>query len=82
MGIFRSILFGVHDGMKEAGKKKKPGEWEYENLEHTPFLHSSDYLNELYEDAQYNWQRDAVKDHMERHDVLGKGYRYDKIGRR
>lgn len=82
MGLFNSILFGVHNGMKEAGKNRTARDWQYKELETTPFLYSSGYLEELHEDARERWQEDAIQDHMDRHKVLGKGYKYDDIGKR
>lgn len=40
--------------------------WEYEYLKTTPVLHSSQYLSELYNNAENKYQQECILEHMNR----------------
>lgn len=60
-GLIRSMF----QGYKEA--KPKHGDWEYEMLEESPFLYSSQYLGDLYTNAKTIRQKEAVAAHIAFH---------------
>lgn len=64
-----SILRAVFEGYSSA--KPKHRDWEYEYLLTTPVLHSSQYLNELYEHAKTKEQKECIIQHLNRHDTYG-----------
>jgi hypothetical protein len=71
-GIIRSIF----EGYKAAKSERKTvfDSWEYDQLLDTPYLHSSQFLNQLYEDAQNDkdagsYKIDCIVEHMNRHGV-------------
>lgn len=41
--------------------------WEYEYLKTAPVLHSSQYLSELYENAENKYQQECILEHMNRY---------------
>jgi hypothetical protein len=58
----------------------------YEYLRHTPYLHSSDYLRELYESAHSKAEKDAIFRYIQRFDVDDEEYKgyyslYEEIGK-
>jgi hypothetical protein len=71
------ILQALFAGYKEANKDKIK-QREYDNLIHTPFLHSPEYLKELYSDADNEDQEDYIIDHINRHKVYSVGA-YEKL---
>lgn len=71
------LLQALFAGYKEANKDKLK-QREYDNLTHTPFLHSPEYLKELYTHADSIDQEDIVIDHINRHKVYGVGA-YEKL---
>lgn len=62
------IVRSVFDGYKEAtkGKRKKLA---FDELDRTPFLFSSGYLNEMYEQAHDKEEYESILDHMYRHEA-------------
>jgi hypothetical protein len=59
---------------------------EFEYLESTPYLHSSDYLKELYRGADTKEKKQKLFDYMERFEVNDKQYKgyyslYQQIGK-
>ncbi|WP_233253063.1 MULTISPECIES: hypothetical protein [unclassified Geobacillus] len=59
---------------------------EFEYLESTPYLHSSDYLKELYRGADTKEKKQKLFDYIQRFEVNDKEYRgyyslYEQIGR-
>lgn len=76
MRFLNSVLAGVRSASRTS-------EWRYKDLDTTPYLHGSEYLNELYEGASVEWQEDAVYGHMLRYDVIGKECEgYDRLARK
>lgn len=61
MGIIRAIFEGYRS------VKPKHDDSIYEYLKDTPVLHSSQYLDELYQHAQTKFQEDCILEHMNRH---------------
>ncbi|KAB5644638.1 hypothetical protein [Bacillus thuringiensis] len=43
--------------------------WQYQHLEETPFLHSSNYLSEMFQKGNIR-ERHAVMKHMLKHEVF------------
>lgn len=74
-----SIIKAIFEGYK-AAKEKNPDyrSWEYDYLLTTPYLHSSQYLGELYEKAKDDYQKECIVDHLNRHNTWGIKS-YDKI---
>lgn len=70
--MFNRFLSAIFAGYKEA-KKDKVKELEYEGLLYTPFLNSSQYLTDLYNQAETEEQEDYVIDHINRHKVYSVG---------
>ena len=76
MGILQALFAGYKEANRDKIKQK-----EYDNLLYTPFLHSPEYLKELYDDADNSEQEDYVIDHINRHKVYevgAYGKLYDK----
>lgn len=71
------ILEALFAGYREANKGKLK-QREYENLNYTPFLHSPEYLKELYSAADTLDQEDIIIDHINRHKVYSVGD-YEKL---
>ena len=58
----------------------------FEYLRHTPYLHSSDYLRELYESAHSKAEKDAIFRYIQRFEVDDEKYSgyysiYEQIGK-
>jgi CRISPR/Cas system-associated protein Cas5 (RAMP superfamily) len=80
-GVLQSIFQAYAEHRK---KHRKMSEFEY--LENTPYLHSSDYLRELYRGADTKEKKQKLFDYIERFEVNDKEYKgyyslYDRIGR-
>jgi hypothetical protein len=65
-------------------ERRKSSVFEY--LRHTPYLHSSDYLRELYESAHSKAEKDAIFRYIQRFDVDSEEYKgyysiYEEIGK-
>jgi hypothetical protein len=65
--VFRGVIQGVAEHHKQ---KHRP--YEYENLTTTPYLHSSQYLNELYTDSRSKHEKECILDHLYRHHANGR----------
>lgn len=72
-GIIRSIF----EGYRPYALDKKRN-WEYEDLNSTPFLHGSDHLWRKYHEAESEEEVLAVIRHMRRHHTDGIES-YDKV---
>ena len=69
----------MFDGYKSSGvPEQKRKEWEFGNLDNTPFLHGSEYLWELYHTAESEEEVLSVIRHMRRHETGGIET-YDKV---
>lgn len=66
--MINPFIKSLFDGYAEA-KKGKRKELQWEELEHTPFLFSSDYLNEMYEEAESKEDYETILDHLYRNDA-------------
>lgn len=78
MGI-NSILSSIFSGYREA-KKDAIHDKKYGWVEHSPFLHSSQYLTELYKEAKNTDQEDAVLENILYHwDVVKENPNYRKL---
>jgi hypothetical protein len=80
-GVFQSI-FQAYAGHRKRHRKMS----EFEYLDQTPFLHSSDYLRELYRGADTKEKKQKLFDYMERFEVGSKEYKgyyslYEQIGK-
>jgi t-SNARE complex subunit (syntaxin) len=80
-GVFRTIFQTYAEHRK---KHRKMSEFEY--LDHTPYLHSSDYLRELYRGADTKEKKQKLFDYIQRFEVSDKEYKgyyslYEQIGR-
>jgi hypothetical protein len=80
-GVLQSIFQAYAEHRK---KHRKMSEFEY--LDHTPYLHSSDYLKELYRGADTKEKKQKLFEYIERFEVDSgeyKGYYslYQRIGR-
>ena len=62
-----SLLEALFNGYKKA--KPRHADWEYEYLLTTPVLHSSQYLNELFDHAKTKAQKECIIQHLNRHDT-------------
>lgn len=70
MGFFSLILAIFNKGFSYYDDniyKNRDRQWEYDLLEESPFLYSSQYLGELYAEAQTLEQREAVAGHISYH---------------
>lgn len=61
MGLLSAIFAGMRDS-----REKKAKQQEYENLLSTPYLHSSQFLNDLYLSADTKAQKEAIIEHINR----------------
>lgn len=68
------MLKGFFDGLAEH-RQKQASQRDYDYLEQTPYLHSSDYLRNLYNRSRDDDQRSQLMDYMERFDVTDKEYK-------
>lgn len=80
-GGLRSIFQAYAEHRK---RHRKMNEFEY--LESTPYLHSSDYLKELYRGADTKEKKQKLFDYIQRFEVNDKEYRgyyslYERIGK-
>ena len=79
MGFFNELIKGVAQGYSEApSTQRKKLDWAYEELEETPYLHSSKYLYELVDEAETQDDLFSVFEHLERHQTHGIES-YDKL---
>jgi hypothetical protein len=80
-GVLQSIFQAYAEHRK---RHRKMNEFEY--LENTPYLHSSDYLKGLYRGADTKEKKQKLFDYMERFEVDDKQYKgyyslYQRIGK-
>lgn len=68
------MLKGFFDGLSEH-RSKRAKQSEFDHLEHTEYLYSSDYLRGLYNRTSNNGQRHALMDYMDRFDVNNESYK-------
>ncbi|KYD09656.1 hypothetical protein [Saccharococcus caldoxylosilyticus] len=69
-GVFQSIFQAYAEHRK---RHRKMSEFEY--LDQTPYLHSSDYLRELYRGADTKEKKQKLFDYIQRFEVNDKEYR-------
>lgn len=79
------ILQSIFQAYAEHRKKHRSIR-DFEYLDHTPYLHSSDYLRELYHGADTREKKQKLFDYMERFEVDDKQYKgyyslYHRIGK-
>jgi hypothetical protein len=79
-GVLQTIFQTYAEHRK---KHRKMSEFNY--LDHTPYLHSSDYLRELYKGADTKEKKQKLFDYIERFEVASKEYKgyyslYQRIG--
>ena len=68
--MWNEMADGIVRGMMESDSvKRRKNEWTYEELDHTPFLFSSGYLDGLREQATHKSQFEGILNHMYRHDA-------------
>jgi hypothetical protein len=80
-GVFQSIFQAYAEHRK---RHRKMSEFEY--LDQTPYLHSSDYLRELYRGADTKEKKQKLLDYIERFEVDDRQYKgyyslYEQIGK-
>ncbi|MGG6437361.1 hypothetical protein ABET52_06245 [Saccharococcus caldoxylosilyticus] len=80
-GVFQSIFQAYAEHRK---RHRKTNEFEY--LDQTPYLHSSDYLKELYRGADTKEKKQKLFDYIQRFEVSDKEFKgyyslYEQIGR-
>ncbi|MCK6203913.1 hypothetical protein KZX50_00430 [Bacillus infantis] len=66
--MLNSIVKSFFDGYHEA-KKDEKRDWQYKELEQTPFLFSSNYLDEMYEGASDKQEYENILEHLYRHNA-------------
>lgn len=77
--MYFDFLRSVKSGYVE-GKKSSVREQKYKELEHFPMLFSSQYLSELYLDAETPEECDEIMTYMFRFDCVNQGIEsYDKL---
>jgi CRISPR/Cas system-associated protein Cas5 (RAMP superfamily) len=82
---YEGVLQSIFQAYAEHWKRhRKMNEFEY--LENTPYLHSSDYLKELYRGADTKEKKQKLFDYIQRFEVNDKEYRgyyslYEQIGK-
>lgn len=64
------VIQSILKGYKEATASKRRKQ-EYESLASYPLLYSSDYLEEKYQGAASEFERECVLDHLLYHDTHG-----------
>jgi hypothetical protein len=69
-GVLRSIFQAYAEHRK---RHRKMNEFEY--LDHTPYLHSSDYLKELYRGADTKEKKQKLFDYIQRFEVGNEEYK-------
>lgn len=67
MRFFSSLYGFIDKGFKLYSSKERDRQWEYDLLEESPFLYSSQYLGELYAEAKTLEQKEAVAGHIAFH---------------
>jgi CRISPR/Cas system-associated protein Cas5 (RAMP superfamily) len=80
-GVLQSIFQAYAEHRKRHQKMR-----EFEYLDQTPYLHSSDYLRELYRGADTKEKKQKLFDYIQRFEVNDKEYRgyyslYERIGK-
>jgi hypothetical protein len=82
---YEGVLQSIFQAYAEYRKRhRKMNEFEY--LDQTPYLHSSDYLKELYRGADTKEKKQKLFDYIQRFEVNDKEYRgyyslYEQIGK-
>lgn len=66
MSLLNSFLKGYTSAQTPHADEKKR-KWQFEELSATPFLFSSGYLNEVYEEANNKQEYETILDHLYRH---------------
>ncbi|TYS68067.1 hypothetical protein FZC76_09930 [Sutcliffiella horikoshii] len=66
MSLIGSIFAGAR-----GSREKKHRKYEYDRLTTTPFLHGSEYLNELCEGAQKKEEYECILQHIYNHQNVG-----------
>lgn|GEM_PF-1962241 len=79
------ILQSIFQAYAEHRKKHRSIR-DFEYLDHTPYLHSSDYLRELYHGADTREKKQKVFDYIQRFEVGNEEYKgyyslYQQIGK-
>lgn len=69
--MYNSVLGSIFGAIADHQRKKYRPE-EFEQLTTTPFLHGSEYLNELMEKAHYKHDYECILDHIYRHQANGR----------
>lgn len=70
--MYNKLIGSLFDGYKKAKTPyadKRLKKWAFEDLEETPYLYSSKYLNELHDQATRKDEFESILDHMYRHNV-------------
>jgi hypothetical protein len=80
-GVFQSIFQAY---AQYRNRHRKMNEFEY--LDQTPYLHSSDYLRELYRGADTKEKKQKLFDYIQRFEVNDKEFKgyyslYERIGK-
>jgi hypothetical protein len=80
-GVFQSIFQAYAE---HRTRHRKTNEFEY--LDQTPYLHSSDYLKELYRGADTKEKKQKLFDYIQRFEVNDKEFKgyyslYEQIGK-
>lgn len=63
--MINGLIKSMFQGYKEARPNRR--DWEYDMLEESPYLYSSEYLGELYVNARTIRQKEAVAAHIAYH---------------
>lgn len=66
MSVFKSVIQGYKS---TTYAKRKEKEKAFSELGCTPFLFSSGYLNEMYDEANSKDEYETILDHMYRHEA-------------
>lgn len=65
-----SLISSIFAGARES-REKKYRKREYDGLTTTPFLHGSEYLNELYNAAEKKSEHECILQHLYNHQEVG-----------
>jgi len=65
-----SLIGSVFEGARNS-REKKYRKREYDRLTTTPFLHGSEYLNELYNAAEKKSEHECILQHLYNHQEVG-----------
>lgn len=77
--MLNDFIKSVFEGYNEApSTKRKKLDWQYEELEETPYLFSSNYLYSLVDAAEDEEDLQSVFNHLKRHRTDGIDS-YDKL---